>query len=117
VEADYVDLGHQSQQLLGGQPVNGHADARTFDLYGVGLLPLGMVDLFAKAGGARWTLSGNLTGPNSTLSADPLRSGRGTGRARAFSDARHRRRASVHVRADVYILKPGGRELPPGWSV
>ncbi len=69
VEANYADLGHQSQQLLGGQPVNGHADARTFDLYAVGLLPLGMVDLFGKAGGARWTLSGNLTGQNGSLVA------------------------------------------------
>jgi len=117
VEADYVDLGHQSQQLLGGQPVNGHADARTFDLYGVGLLPLGMVDLFAKAGGARWTLSGNLTGPNSTLTALDRN---GTSFAWGAGAQIHYGpvgRASVHVRADVYILKPGGRELPPGWSV
>jgi hypothetical protein len=69
VEANYVDLGHQSRRLLGGNPPNGHADARAFDLFGVGLLPLGAVDLYAKAGGARWRLSGNLQGPNSTLFA------------------------------------------------
>lgn len=69
VEANYVDLGHQSQGLLGGQTPYGHADARAFDLFGVGLLPLGMFDLYGKAGGARWTLSGNLQGPNSTLFA------------------------------------------------
>ena len=71
-EADYDDLGHQSQVLLGGLPPlgsYGHADARSFDLFGVGLLPLGPVDLFGKAGGARWTLSGNLAGPGSTLVA------------------------------------------------
>jgi hypothetical protein len=70
VEADYDDLGHQSQALLGGAPPvgeYGHADARSFDLYGVGLLPLGALDLYAKAGGARWTLSGNLQGPGGTL--------------------------------------------------
>ncbi len=68
-EANYVDLGHQSQGLLGGNPPNGHADARAFDLFGVGLLPLGPVDLFAKAGGARWELSGNFTGSDGSLLA------------------------------------------------
>ncbi len=68
VEANYVDLGHQSRRLLGGAPYS-HADARAFDLFGVGLLPLGPVDLFAKAGGARWKLSGDLQGPNNSLFA------------------------------------------------
>lgn len=66
VEANYVNLGHQSHGLLGGSP-SGHADARAFDVFGVGLLPLGPVDIYGKAGGARWTLSGNLQGPNSSL--------------------------------------------------
>jgi len=72
VEANYVDLGHQSQALLGGNAppgTYGHADARAFDLFGVGLLPLNMFDLYAKAGGARWELSGNVQGPNSSLFA------------------------------------------------
>lgn len=69
VEANYVDLGHQSQGLLGGNNPSGHADARTFDIFAVGLLPLGPIDLFGKAGGARWSLSGDLQGPNSTLFA------------------------------------------------
>jgi hypothetical protein len=69
VEANYVDLGHQSRGLLGGNPPGGHADARAFDLFGVGLIPLGPVDLYGKAGGARWELSGNLQGPNSSLLA------------------------------------------------
>ncbi|HUN74952.1 MAG TPA: hypothetical protein VMU40_10590 [Steroidobacteraceae bacterium] len=71
-EADYDDLGHQSQSLLGGMPplpAYGHADARSFDLFGVGFLPLGPVDLFGKAGGARWSLSDNLQGPGGTLFA------------------------------------------------
>lgn len=66
VEANYVNLGHQSAPLFGGSP-NGHATARAFDVFGVGLVPLGPVDLYGKAGGARWTLSGNLQGPNSSL--------------------------------------------------
>src|SRR5690348_8799089 len=32
VEANYVDLGHQSQRLLGGFNPSGHADARAFDI-------------------------------------------------------------------------------------
>jgi hypothetical protein len=66
VEANYVDLGHQSHGLLGGNPY-GRADARAFDIFGVGLLPLGPFDLYGKAGGARWTLSADSSGPNSTL--------------------------------------------------
>jgi hypothetical protein len=64
VEANYVNLGHQSSDLLGGYNPFGHADSRAFDIAGVGLLPLGPVDLFGKAGGARWTLSGDTFGPN-----------------------------------------------------
>ncbi len=61
-EANYVDLGHQSAGLLGGggQTPYGSAHARAFDLFGVGLLPLGPIDLFGKAGGARWRLSRSL---------------------------------------------------------
>lgn len=69
VEANYVDLGHQSHGLLGGYNPFGHADSRAFDIFGVGLLPLGPVDLFAKAGGARWTLSADQQGPGNTLFA------------------------------------------------
>lgn len=65
-EANYVDLGQQSRHLLGG-PSFAHADARAFDLFGVGLIPLGPVDIFGKAGGARWKLSGTFLGPSSSL--------------------------------------------------
>ncbi|MGA9368513.1 MAG: hypothetical protein WBV35_13725, partial [Steroidobacteraceae bacterium] len=69
VEANYVNLGHQSSDLLGGYNPFTHADSRAFDIAAVGLLPLGPVDLFGKAGGARWTLSGDTLGPNNTLFA------------------------------------------------
>jgi hypothetical protein len=41
--------------------VNQHADAKAFAGYGVGFLPLPVpfFDLFAKAGVARWELSGS----------------------------------------------------------
>ena len=68
IEANYVNLGHQSAPLFGGGP-DSHADARAFDIFGVGLLPLGPIDIYGKAGGARWTLSGDLEGPGDTLFA------------------------------------------------
>jgi OmpA-OmpF porin, OOP family len=69
VEANYDDLGHQSQPVLGGSAY-GHADARAFELYGVGLLPLSNAfDLYAKAGGARWQLSSSFSGDSGTLFA------------------------------------------------
>ena|GEM_PF-291697 len=66
-EANYVDLGHQSRVLLGGSSPLAHAHARAFDLFGVGLIPLGPIDIYGKAGGARWELSGNVQGPNGSL--------------------------------------------------
>jgi hypothetical protein len=66
-EANYVNLGHQSRVLLGGSPPYAHASARAFDLFGVGLIPLGPFDIYGKAGGARWQLSGNFLGQNNSL--------------------------------------------------
>lgn len=66
VEGNYVNVGHENEGLLGGIPF-AHTDARAFDLFGVGLVPLGPIDLFAKAGGARWELSGSFLGPNNSL--------------------------------------------------
>jgi hypothetical protein len=68
-EANYVDLGHQSRTLLGGSSPSAHAEARAFDLFAVGLLPVGILDLYGKAGFARWELSGNFTGNGNSLFA------------------------------------------------
>jgi hypothetical protein len=59
VEADYMDLGNRTYTYIDG--VSQHADAKAFAGYGVGFLPLPVpyFDLFAKAGVARWELSGN----------------------------------------------------------
>jgi len=103
VEANYVDLGHQSRRLLGGNPPNGHADARAFDLFGVGLLPLGAVDLYAKAGGALAAQRQSAGAQQHTVRAEPqwheLRVGsrhsgalgatRRTARVRALPNARN----------------------------
>jgi len=59
VEGDYLDLGSHSDQFInsgGGGTV--HSDARAFAAYGVGYLPLPVpfLDLYGKAGLARWRL-------------------------------------------------------------
>jgi opacity protein-like surface antigen len=48
-EANYVNFGKASEAA----PGSSFADAEGFALYGVGVLPVGPVELFAKAGGAR----------------------------------------------------------------
>jgi len=57
VEANYFDLGNSTQ--FGFPSAVGHADSKAFAMYAVGIFPLPFVDLYAKAGAARWQLSGN----------------------------------------------------------
>jgi hypothetical protein len=63
VEANYLSLGSQTRSFsgLGGA----HADAKAFAAYAVGFLPLPLplIDVYGKAGLARWQLSGNTTNP------------------------------------------------------
>jgi hypothetical protein len=73
VEADYMDLGSQnvsSNFVSGGSTT--HIDYKAFAGYAVGYLPIPMpyVDVFAKAGLARWTSSGGSSvfiAPGSTM--------------------------------------------------
>jgi hypothetical protein len=61
VEADYMDLGSQDvTTVVGGST---HIDYKAFAGYAVGYLPLPMpyLDVFAKAGLARWSSSGGNT--------------------------------------------------------
>jgi hypothetical protein len=64
IEANYLDLGSETQHYagLGGA----HTDAKAFAAYAVGFLPLPIpiLDIFGKAGAARWQLSGNTTRPD-----------------------------------------------------
>lgn len=55
VEGDYLDLGSHSDQFI-GSTVN--SDARAFAAYAVGYLPLPVpfLDIYGKAGLARWQL-------------------------------------------------------------
>lgn len=58
VEADYMDLGNHTQNILSGST---SADAKAFAGYGVLFLPLPVswLDLYGKAGAARWELHTN----------------------------------------------------------
>ena len=58
-EADYLDLGNRTSTFING--VNSHSDAKAFAGYAVGFLPLPVpfLDVFGKAGVARWKLNGS----------------------------------------------------------
>jgi hypothetical protein len=69
VEADYMDLGSESRRLgFDDFDDRVHVDAHAFSAFAVGFvpLPLPFVDIFGKAGAARWTLDGHT---NSSLFA------------------------------------------------
>jgi opacity protein-like surface antigen len=59
VEADYLDLGNRTSTFINA--VNSHSDAKAFAGYAVGFLPLPVpfLDVFGKAGVARWKLNGS----------------------------------------------------------
>jgi hypothetical protein len=60
VEADYMDLGSQTNTFLGGAGTS-HSDAKAFAGYAVGFLPIPVpfLDVYGKAGLARWRLNGS----------------------------------------------------------
>ena len=69
VEANYMNLGSESRGFgFNGFNNNAHVDAHAFSAFAVGFIPLPLpfVDLFGKAGAARWTLDGH---DNSSLFA------------------------------------------------
>jgi hypothetical protein len=68
VEADYIDLGSQNVTTVVGGPT--HIDYKAFAGYAVGYLPIPVpyLDVFAKAGLARWTESGGSTAGGSFFS-------------------------------------------------
>jgi len=62
VEANYMDLGTQSRNFgFDGYYDRGHVDAHAFSAFAVGFvpLPLPFVDVFGKAGAARWNFNGH----------------------------------------------------------
>ncbi|MBS0421579.1 MAG: outer membrane beta-barrel protein [Proteobacteria bacterium] len=69
VEANYMDLGSQSRTFgFQGLDYRAHVDAHAFSAFAVGFVPLPVpfLDIFGKAGLARWALDGR---DNSSLFA------------------------------------------------
>lgn len=59
VEANYDDLGDEGRTTGG---VRFNANAKAFAAYAVGFLPIPIVDVYGKAGLARWETKANATG-------------------------------------------------------
>jgi OOP family OmpA-OmpF porin len=59
IEANYDDLGSEGRTVGG---VRFNADAKAFAAYAVGFLPIPIVDVYAKAGVARWETNASATG-------------------------------------------------------
>ncbi|MCC6170899.1 MAG: porin family protein [Gammaproteobacteria bacterium] len=59
VEFNYIDLGKDGTSL---GPVGVEVDGKAYAAYAVGFLPLPFVDLYAKAGVARWEADARTTG-------------------------------------------------------
>jgi len=59
VEANYIDLGDESANL---GLARGTANAKAFAAFGMLFLPIPIVDVYAKAGLARWELDGRVNG-------------------------------------------------------
>jgi len=59
IEANYDDLGSEGRTTGG---VRFNANAKAFAAYAVGFLPIPVVDLYAKAGLARWETTASATG-------------------------------------------------------
>jgi len=55
VEGSYIDFGNFKDSFQGdGEPVSVETDLSGFDLCAMGMLPLGIADIFAKAGLVSW---------------------------------------------------------------
>jgi opacity protein-like surface antigen len=62
IDVDYVDLGSSTAGTFLGPA---HADAKAFAAYAVGYLPIPVpdIDVYGKAGLARWQFNGGVTQP------------------------------------------------------
>ena len=67
IDVDYVDLGSSTAGTFDGL---GHANAKAFAAYAVGYLPIPVpyIDVYGKAGLARWQFDGNLARQDSLFS-------------------------------------------------
>jgi hypothetical protein len=69
IEADYLDLGSQTSTFV---TTTTHSDAKAFAGYAVGFLPIPVpyLDVFGKAGLARWRLNGSSVSPITSFSTN-----------------------------------------------
>ena len=69
IEADYFDLGSQTSTFVA---TTSHSDANAFAGYAVGFLPIPLpyLDVFGKAGLARWRLNGSSTSSLTSFSTN-----------------------------------------------
>ncbi len=67
VEADYRDFGSPSQDFFGTEV---QVDTTAFDLFAVGVIPIGMFELFGKAGYSKWDAEISASGLGSLASDD-----------------------------------------------
>ncbi len=67
VESGYVDMGSPSETVAG---TDIKIDVTAWDAFAVGVIPLGLVELFAKAGYVRWSSDVKLSGGTSGSSSD-----------------------------------------------
>lgn len=55
VEGSYVDFGRLSDSTSAtGEPVSVQADLKGYDAFAMGMIPLGIIDIFAKLGFVSW---------------------------------------------------------------
>ena len=110
LEADYIDLGSRTRNF--GFDA-GHADAKAFAGFAVGYLPLPLpfVDVYGKAGAARWQFKGYTTTP-SLFSVDD----RGTDFAWGAGTQFHFQQLAVRVEYEGFDIRntDGARLLTLG---
>ena len=91
IEADYLNLGSQTSTFVN---TDSHSQAKAFAGYAVAFLPIPVpyLDVYGKAGLARWSLSGSTAAPGSLF---------------AFSD--HGTQFAWGVGAHAHVGNIGGR--------
>ncbi len=114
VEGGYVDLGAPTDEdaCCGASPTY-RADIDGFDLFAVGLLPMGVADVFVKVGMVSWNLDlstspGDLSDAVSSDGVDPVF---GLGlqfRIRSFAVRGEVEYFDISDAKDVYLFSVGG---------
>ena len=110
VEGSYVDLGSPEADSAGGRYA---ADVEALDVFAVGMLPLGIADLFVKAGMVSWDveLTSDLAELPDSVSEDGTDPVYGIGFQLRFSSFAVRAEVEyfdIEATNDVYMVSIGG---------